>query len=61
MTKPFLSLAIAAGRIDRGMPLVKSNIVTALLGSYTTEEQAMQKISSNLLQSPLPFCNLGGK
>jgi|SRR5436190_1164361 len=43
-----VDLAMAAGRIDPAIPLVKSNVVAALTGVYSTEEDALQKITSVL-------------
>jgi hypothetical protein len=43
-----VDLALAAGRIDPAMPLVKSNVVAALTGVYSTEAEALQKIESVL-------------
>ena len=43
-----VDLAMAAGRIDPAIPLVKSNVVAALTGIYSTEEDALQKITSVL-------------
>jgi nitrate/TMAO reductase-like tetraheme cytochrome c subunit len=43
-----VDLDMAAGRIDRSIPLVKSNVVAALTGSYSTEDEALQKIADRL-------------
>src|ERR1051325_1944224 len=43
-----VDLAMAAGRIDPRIPLVKSNVVAALTGVYATEEDALQKIATFL-------------
>ena len=43
-----VDLALAAGRIDAAIPLVKSNVVAALTGVYSTEADALQKIASFL-------------
>jgi nitrate/TMAO reductase-like tetraheme cytochrome c subunit len=40
--------AMAAGRIDRSLPWVKSNVVAALVRSYATEQQALQDIEQTL-------------
>jgi nitrate/TMAO reductase-like tetraheme cytochrome c subunit len=40
--------AMAAGRIDPKLPWVKSNAVAALIQNYSTEPEAMEKISSAL-------------
>ncbi|HEV3272755.1 MAG TPA: NapC/NirT family cytochrome c [Candidatus Methylacidiphilales bacterium] len=40
--------AITAGRLDRSVPKLKFNVVTALTGSYQTNDEAMQKIASSL-------------
>ncbi|MCI0744330.1 MAG: NapC/NirT family cytochrome c [Verrucomicrobia subdivision 3 bacterium] len=40
--------AIEAGRIDRALPWVKSNVVAALVQPYLDEEQALQKIEETL-------------
>jgi nitrate/TMAO reductase-like tetraheme cytochrome c subunit len=43
-----VDLAMEAGRIDRSIPLVKSNVVAALTQSYPDEAQALQKIADSL-------------
>jgi len=43
-----VDLAMAAGRIDPALPLVKSNVVAALIQPYSTEAQAAQKIAGSL-------------
>lgn len=43
-----VDLAITNGRIDRGLPWVKSNVVALLTGSYTTELEALDTIASAL-------------
>jgi len=40
--------AMEAGRIDRSLPWVKSNAVAVLTQSYSTENEALEKISSGL-------------
>ncbi|HUB68597.1 MAG TPA: NapC/NirT family cytochrome c [Candidatus Methylacidiphilales bacterium] len=40
--------AITAGRLDRSIPKLKFNVVTALVASYQTTGEAMQKIASSL-------------
>jgi nitrate/TMAO reductase-like tetraheme cytochrome c subunit len=40
--------AITAGRLDATVPKLKFNVVTALVGSYQTTDEAMQKIASSL-------------
>lgn len=40
--------AISAGQLDRSLPSVKSNVVAALIGSYQTTDEAMQKIAASL-------------
>ena len=43
-----VDISLAAGRIDPAMPLVKSNVVAALTGVYSTEAEALQKIAGVL-------------
>ena len=43
-----VDLAMAAGRIDPVLPLVKSNVVAALVRPYSTETEATQKIADSL-------------
>jgi nitrate/TMAO reductase-like tetraheme cytochrome c subunit len=45
-----VSLAMALGRIDRGLPSVKSNAVYVLTQSYTNQTQALQNIATTLSQ-----------
>ena len=45
-----VSLAMALGKIDRGLPSVKSNAVYVLTQSYTNEAQALQNIATTLSQ-----------
>jgi hypothetical protein len=40
--------AITAGRLDRSVPKLKLNVVTALVGNYQDTAEAMQKIASSL-------------
>jgi nitrate/TMAO reductase-like tetraheme cytochrome c subunit len=40
--------AMAAGRIDSALPWVKSNSVAVLIQNYSTEAEAMEKISTTL-------------
>jgi NapC/NirT cytochrome c family, N-terminal region len=40
--------AIATGQLDRSVPSVKSHVVAALIASYQTTDEAMQKIASSL-------------
>jgi len=40
--------AITIGKLDRSVPKLKFNIVTALIAPYQTTDEAMQKISSSL-------------
>ena len=40
--------ALAAGKIDPSLPWVKSNVVALLVQNYSTESEAMDKISSSL-------------
>lgn len=46
-----VDLAIAAGRIDRNMPWVKSNVVAALIQPYAFEEESRRKITESLRAS----------
>jgi len=43
--------AITAGRLDRSVPWVRSNVVAVLIAPYQTEDEAMQKIASSLRAS----------
>jgi nitrate/TMAO reductase-like tetraheme cytochrome c subunit len=43
-----VDLAIAGGRVDAGIPWVKSNLVAALVQPYSTEAEALQKIEGHL-------------
>jgi nitrate/TMAO reductase-like tetraheme cytochrome c subunit len=43
-----VNLAISLGKIDRGMPWIKSNAVYALTKKYTNETQALQGIATSL-------------
>jgi len=49
--------AITAGRLDRSVPKLKFNVVTALVASYQTNAEAMQKIASSLRAA---YPNLAG-
>jgi nitrate/TMAO reductase-like tetraheme cytochrome c subunit len=40
--------AITAGQLDRSVPKMKFNVVTALIAPYQTTDEAMQKIASSL-------------
>jgi len=40
--------AITAGRLDPSVPKLKFNVVTALVGTYQTTDEAMQKIAASL-------------
>jgi hypothetical protein len=40
--------AINTGQLDRSVPSVKSNVVAALIASYQTTDEAMQKIATSL-------------
>ncbi|MCE0497290.1 MAG: NapC/NirT family cytochrome c [Methylacidiphilales bacterium] len=40
--------AITAGQLDRSVPSVKANVVTALVAPYQTTDEAMQKIAASL-------------
>jgi nitrate/TMAO reductase-like tetraheme cytochrome c subunit len=43
-----VDIAMSTGRIDVSIPWVKSNVVAALVAPYTTETEALQKISESL-------------
>ncbi len=43
-----VDLAMSAGRIDPSLPWVKSNVVAALVATYSTEDEALQKIAETL-------------
>ena len=43
-----VNLAISLGKIDRGLPLIKSNALYVLTQSYTNETQALQSIATTL-------------
>jgi nitrate/TMAO reductase-like tetraheme cytochrome c subunit len=43
-----VDVAMAAGRIDRSLPWVKSNVVAALVRPYPTEQQGLQNIEQTL-------------
>jgi len=43
-----VNLAISLGRIDRTLPWIKSNAVSALTRTYTNEAQALQSIATQL-------------
>jgi len=45
-----VNLAMFLGKIDRGLPLVKSNALHVLTQSYTNETQALQTIATTLSQ-----------
>jgi nitrate/TMAO reductase-like tetraheme cytochrome c subunit len=45
-----VSLAMFLGRIDRGLPSVKSNALYVLTQSYTNQSQALQSIATTLSQ-----------
>ena len=45
-----VNLAIFLGKIDRGLPLIKSNALYVLTQSYTNETQALQTIATSLSQ-----------
>jgi len=49
--------AITAGQLDRSVPKLKFNVVTALTASYQTNDEAMQKIAASLHAS---YPNLAG-
>lgn len=43
-----VDVAMATGKIDRSIPWVKSNVVAALVASYSTEDEALAKIAETL-------------
>jgi hypothetical protein len=43
-----VNLAIALGKIDRGLPYIKTNVLFALTRRYTNETQALQSIATVL-------------
>ncbi|HOX58647.1 MAG TPA: NapC/NirT family cytochrome c [Candidatus Paceibacterota bacterium] len=43
-----VNLAITLGKIDRGLPLIKSNALYVLTESYTNETQALRNIATTL-------------
>ena len=45
-----VNLAMALGKIDRGLPFVKSNALYVLTQSYTNETKALQSIATTLSQ-----------
>ena len=45
-----VSLAMALGKIDRGLPFVKSNALYVLTQPYTNDTQALQSIATTLSQ-----------
>ena len=45
-----VNLSIFLGKIDRGLPLIKSNALHVLTQSYTNETQALQSIATTLSQ-----------
>jgi len=52
--------AITAGQLDRSVPKLKFNVVTALTGSYQTNEEAMQKIAATLRAAYPQLANVNG-
>ena len=42
--------AMALGKIDPGLPWIKSNVVAAIIAPYSTEDEALQKIAATLKQ-----------
>jgi hypothetical protein len=52
--------AITAGQLDRSIPKLKFNVVTALTGSYQTNEEALQKIASSLRATYPQLANVDG-
>ncbi len=51
--------AITAGQLDRTIPKLKFNVVTALTGSYQTNEEALQKIAASLRAAYPQLANVG--
>jgi hypothetical protein len=49
--------AITAGRLDRSVPKLELNVVTALIASYQTNDEALQKIAASLRAA---YPNLAG-
>jgi nitrate/TMAO reductase-like tetraheme cytochrome c subunit len=43
-----VDMAITAGQLDRAVPKLKFNVVTALTAPYQTNDEAMQKIASSV-------------
>jgi nitrate/TMAO reductase-like tetraheme cytochrome c subunit len=43
-----VDVAISAGKIDPGIPWIKSNVVAILVAPYKSEAEALEKISANL-------------
>lgn len=43
-----VDIAMSTGRIDPGIPWVKSNVVATLIASYSTEDEALGKIAESL-------------
>jgi hypothetical protein len=43
-----VDIALATGKIDRALPWVKSNVVAALIATYSSENEALQKIGEGL-------------
>jgi nitrate/TMAO reductase-like tetraheme cytochrome c subunit len=43
-----VDIAISTGKVDSSIPWIKSNLVSVLTASYSTESEALQKISDSL-------------
>jgi nitrate/TMAO reductase-like tetraheme cytochrome c subunit len=52
--------AITAGQLDRSVPKLKFNVVTALTGSYQTNKEALQNIATSLRAAYPQMANVDG-